>query len=274
MAMSAGIGVKAGDNSQEVSVPEGALKALAANAIRHLIEANDHFKAGRYSSAQASVVLSIEESGKLGFLAGTGTTFTKGNRHAIHSILFVALLAVLEGLPQGSEWRPILRCEETPGDLNLTSRQQQTIAEHPEVAEFVRRVQAGDLPDKQGRLEAWSAAMVAKEQRDGTAKRWEPLITRGLQALRLNATYVDVNPSTGTWTDPGSVDVDLLKFLCTGAYGLLFIVLALTRHEHPTIELQEIAGGVPEGLIGADVVHGYVEKLNAAYTAEAAGRAA
>lgn len=261
---------------EAVKVPEAALKAVATNSLRHLVEANQHVKAANFPSAMSSVVLSIEEAGKLGFLASTGAVPTRGNKHATNSILFFALLAVVEGLTTGGaqDWRAILRCEDNQPDLALTPRQQQEMADHPEVAEFVRRVRNGELPDKQARVAAWAAAFVAKEQRDGTSKRWEPLITRGLQALRLGATYVDVNPSTGTWTDPNSVDAELVRCLCGAAYGLLLLVVLLTRHTRPTIELEDLAGSIPEDLIGQKEIHEFIQKLNAASQAESSINAA
>jgi hypothetical protein len=56
-----------------VTVSDAALRAVGTNALRHLLEADQHYKAGRYASATASAVLSIEGSGKLGFLAATGS---------------------------------------------------------------------------------------------------------------------------------------------------------------------------------------------------------
>lgn len=55
-----------------MAVTDAAVRAVGANAARHLLEADQHYKARRYPSATASAVLSIEESGKLTFVAVTG----------------------------------------------------------------------------------------------------------------------------------------------------------------------------------------------------------
>jgi AbiV family abortive infection protein len=85
-----------------MAVSEGALKAVAANAVRHLIEADQHYKAGRYPSATVSAAISIEEIGKLGFLAATGsspkkeTRYPRGSFHRPHK--GALKLAMVEGL--------------------------------------------------------------------------------------------------------------------------------------------------------------------------------
>jgi AbiV len=230
---------------------DAALRAVAANTVRHLLEADQHYKARRYPSATASAVLSIEESGKLAFLAATGSApKAKGRRrHALHSILFVALLKTF-GSP-GWDWRKIL----AGGDASeLTAQQQQMIVDHPEFSDFVRRVQAGELDDLGERQKEWAAAMTAKEQRDGTIKQWLPLITGGLQELRLAATYVDVGESGDTVRAPDLNDAVMPELLCAGAMGLLLLVLALASSQRETLDVQDLAGSMPDDLTGFDVL--------------------
>ena len=65
------------------AVSNAALWAVAQNSIRHLVEADDHFKKQRYASVLASAVLSIEETGKLHFLAFMGKSFDKHQHNAL-----------------------------------------------------------------------------------------------------------------------------------------------------------------------------------------------
>jgi len=73
-----------------MTVSDAALKAVAANSVRHLLEADQHYKARRYPSATASAVLSIEEAGKLSFITAHESV-PKEKRHVAHAMLFVAL---------------------------------------------------------------------------------------------------------------------------------------------------------------------------------------
>jgi AbiV family abortive infection protein len=101
-----------------MAVTDAALRAVAANATRHLLEADQHYKARRYPSATASAVLSIEESGKLAFLASTGSMpKAKGRaRHAMHAALFVALAKLFAADSAWvADWRKMLRDGNTSG---------------------------------------------------------------------------------------------------------------------------------------------------------------
>ena len=61
--------------------------------------------------------------------------------------------------------------------------------------------------------------MVAKEQRDGTTKKWKPLFEQGLQQQRLRATYVDITESG--FTSPETTDPDGASALCWLALAML-----------------------------------------------------
>jgi|HubBroStandDraft_1064217.scaffolds.fasta_scaffold285855_1 hypothetical protein len=238
-----------------MAVNNAALGAVAANAMRHLIEADQHYKARRYPSATASAVLSIEETGKLAFFMFTGSP-PKGKghaKHAMHTVLFVALLKTVSSFGWSNDWRQILREGNTP-DAALTAQQKQTIADHPEVADFVRRVRAGELDDSKERLNAWAAAMTAKEQRDGTFKRWLPLITGGLQPLRLRATYVDVADSGDSWSGPDLNDSETPEILCAGALGLLGLMLAGASSIRETLDVRDLIESMPDDLTGLAVL--------------------
>jgi AbiV family abortive infection protein len=237
-----------------MTVTDAALKAVAANALRHLVESDQHYKARRYPSATASAVLSIEESGKLAFLASTGSMpKAKGHvRHALHAALFVALARLFAADSAWiADWRKMLR----EGNASeLTDQQQQAIAANPEFAEFVRRVQAGELSESKARLEAWGAAAVAKEKRDGTFKSWEPLMTTGLQRLRLAATYVDIGESGDAVTGPDLNDAGLPGGLCAGAAGVLVLSLALASYVRETLDVRDLLGSVPDDMTGFDLL--------------------
>jgi hypothetical protein len=234
-----------------MAVSDAALRAVAANAVRHVREADQHYKAGRYPSATASAVLSIEESGKLGFLAGTDSApRIKGYmKHGLHATLFFALLEVITPSNVASEWGAMLRDGNTS---DLTLQQQQAIGAYPEVANFVRRVQAGELRDSKLRVEAWAAAMTAKERDDGTLKRRMSQFTNGLQPLRLNATYVDVSESGDISTEPDLNDAGLPQALCASAAGLLVVVLGLAAMEREKFDVRTLVETLPDDLTGFD----------------------
>jgi AbiV family abortive infection protein len=73
------------------AITDEALWAITKNAVRHLVEANQHHNGGRFASALASAVYSIEETGKLSFLTTHGKS-PKAKRHATHTMLFWALM--------------------------------------------------------------------------------------------------------------------------------------------------------------------------------------
>jgi hypothetical protein len=206
-------------------ISDAALCAVARNSIRHFLEADEHFKKQRFASALASAVFSIEESGKLYFVALTG----KGNQpHRVKQIIFVAMLKVLMGLGFWSPWREILKYGLT-ADAVLSEEQLKNIADHPEIAAFVEALRAGQLTDQQQRCDTFIQAVIQKEQRDGTTDRWRPLIEGQLHKLRLRATYVDVSDAGEAVSDPSIFDADSTEFLCAGALGLLTISYAILR---------------------------------------------
>jgi AbiV family abortive infection protein len=236
-----------------VTVSDAAFRAVGANAVRHLLEADQHYKAGRYPSATASAVLSIEESGKLAFLVSTGSMpkARGAARHAMHAALFLAVARMFASDSAWvSDWRKMLH----EGELELSVQQQQTMAAHPELAAFVRRVHAGELPESKARLEAWALAAVAKEQRDGTFKRWQPLIETGLQRLRLAGTYVEVGESGDVVSAPDLKDATLPEGLCAGAACVVVLALALASNVRETLDVRELMGSVPDDLTGFDLL--------------------
>lgn len=242
------------------AVSDAALKAVSANAARHLLEADQHYKAKRYPSATASAVLSIEEAGKLNLLTIQGST-PKRKRHASHAMLFVALLKGIGSWRWIAEWTKILRGEALRADLELTEQQQLDVAEHPELEEFVRRVQAGELADSAERIRAWAEAVNAKEKRDGTYKTWERLFTDGLQATRLYATYVDVSDSGDLKRDPSAIDDSFAKFLCTGAVAFLVLTLLFAAQARECIEFQDLLKDFPDDLTGWSVLSDALVKI-------------
>ena len=121
-----------------------ALMAIARNAARHLVEANQHYSGQRYPSALTSAIFAIEETGKLAIHSVGGEPPKSNQRHARHAILFYAMARMAEDLPSMLEWQPILRNGWTP-ETTLTERQQRALAEHPEYADILRRLQAGEL---------------------------------------------------------------------------------------------------------------------------------
>jgi hypothetical protein len=122
-------------------------------------------------------------------------------------VLLYAFGRLAEDMPAMLEWQPIPRNGWTP-ETTLTERQQRTLAEHPEYADIVRRLQAGELSTLADRTQAFVAAMTVKAERDGTHAKWQPIVEQGLNQLRIRATYVDV-------TEPGFRigQADIAKFI-------------------------------------------------------------
>lgn len=236
-----------------VTVSDATLRAIAANAVRHLLEADRHYKAGQFPSAAASAVLSIEEAGKLSFITTHGRV-PKEKRHAAHAMVFVALLKGLGQWNWYAEWTKFVVGGADPGELGLTAQQQQDIAAHPELAAFVERLQAGELSESEARIKAWSEAVDEKEKRDGTFKSWDRLFTGGLQAIRLTATYVDVAPSGDVKTDPNTIDDSFAMLMCTGAVGFLFLMLLLAGHKRKSLEVRDLLERVPGDVTGWDAL--------------------
>jgi hypothetical protein len=258
-----------------MTVTDAALRAVAANATRHLFEADQHYKDRRYPSATASAVLSIEEAGKLSYITAHGSV-PKEKRHAAHAMLFVALLKGLAQWDWTAEWARTIREGADLTQLGLTARQQHDVAAHSELAEFVRRLHAGELGDLTERVNTWAAAAIAKEQREGTFKFWDSLFTQGLQAIRLKATYVDVTASGEIQTDPNTIDDEFARFMCTGAVGFLVLALMLAMHTRKSLDLRDLLQAVPNDLTGWDVLYNALCKVlpTLAAQAEAAGNTA
>jgi AbiV len=244
-----------------MAVSDASLRAIAVNAVRHLLEADQHYKAGRFPSATTSAVLSIEEAGKLSFLTAHGFV-PKVKRHAAHAMLFLGLLKALGSWGWTADWAKIIRGEADPADLGLTAQQQQDIAAHPELAEFVRRVEAGELSDLAERNQALGAAVVAKERREGTFQPWDSLFANGLQAIRLKATYVDVTEAGDVQTDVNTfADESMAKFMCTGAVSFLVVALLLAMYTRKSLEVQDLVGSVPDDVTGLDVLLKWTQRL-------------
>jgi hypothetical protein len=242
-------------------ISDAALCAVARNSIRHLVEADDHFKKQRFASALASAVFSIEECGKLYFVALTG----KGNQpHRLKQIFFVAMLKVLMGLGSLSKWQPILK-DGLPADAVLSEEQQKDIAEHPEIGTFVEELRAGRLTDPQERLAAFAQAVTKKEQRDGTTARWMPFFEGALHKLRMQATYVDIADSGEQKSDPSMIEASNAKFLCAGALGLLTISFGLMweRLSSLTDEFKQLT--LTDDLTGQDTVRQVMQPIINAY---------
>jgi hypothetical protein len=243
-------------------ISDAALIAVAANAFRHVLEADQHYKATRFPSAIASAVLSIEEAGKLSFL-GTHEHAPKERRHAAHAILFVGLLKALGSWSWTAEWVKFYMSGANPTDVRLSAQQQQDVAAHPELAEFVRRLQSGELADSTERLDVFAAATVEKEKREGKHQPWESLFAKGLQTLRLKATYVDVTQTGDVQTDPSALDESDAKFWCTGAVAFVILALMLAKHQRKSLQLENLFTNVnvPDDLTGFEVVYKVLCKI-------------
>ena len=157
-------------------------------------------------------------------------------RAATHAIIFLALLKGMGSWNWTAEWVKFYMSGENPAEVGLTAQQQQDITAHPELAEFVQRLQAGELADATERLNVFSAATVAKERRDGTHEPWESLFSRGLQDLRLKATYVDVTPAGDLKTNPSTLGDGDAKFWCTGALSFVVVALMLAKHQRKSLD--------------------------------------
>ncbi len=109
-----------------MAVTDEAVWAVAKNAARHLVEANQHYAAKRFASAVASAVYAVEETGKMSFLV-TGGESPKGKRHAAHAMLFFALAKIIVNWNWTREWAVILRSGLAPGVV-VSEQQQRTMA--------------------------------------------------------------------------------------------------------------------------------------------------
>lgn len=231
---------------------DAALRALISNAARHLLEADQHYKGGRYPSATASAVLSIEETGKLSFLALSGKV-AKEQRHRMHALIFIAVAKGLSQLPELSKWQSIIKQGKNAA-AELTARKQEVAGRHPELAEFLRHVEAGELEDPQERVKAWAEATLAKENRDGTMKSWEPLLKDGLQQIRLKATYVDIGENGEILREPDFNDASGAEFLCGSALMIFSLIALAVKALRPTLDLGETIKAVTTDLTGNELL--------------------
>jgi hypothetical protein len=242
-----------------MAVTDEALWAVAKNAARHLIEANQHYSGKRSASSVASAVYAIEETGKMAFLNARGES-PKNKKHATHAMLFWALLKAATSWTW--EWARILRGGLTP-DVVLTEQQLRTMAEHPEYAAIVEQLRAGKLSTLEERTQAFTAAMLAKEERDGTTAVWKPRFEKGLQNERLRATYVDITESG--FTSPEAINADQANALCWAAYAMLWLILAMVfvggRLQSYKGEIEHL---LPDELIGSADIARILEALQKA----------
>lgn len=247
-----------------MAVTDEAVWAVAKNAARHLVEANQHYSGKRFASAVASAVYAVEETGKLSFLV-TGGESPKKKRHVAHTILFVAFARIIGNWNWTREWAGILRSGLAP-DVVLTEQQQCTMAEHPEFAAIVEQLRAGNLSTLEERTQAFASAMVPKEERDGTTEKWKPLFEQGLQRVRLRATYVDITESG--FNGPGTIDPDEANLLCCLALALLVLVVLVAVLAGPLKNYEaEIEHLLPDDLIGSAGLTRFVQAMQSARVA-------
>jgi hypothetical protein len=148
-------------------------------------------------------------------------------------------------------------------DVTLSEQQQRIVAEHPEFAELVRRIQAGELKDLVERQQAFASALVAKDRRDGTEDRWKPLIEAGLQQFRLRATYVDVTESGVS--SPEAIQLDEARAMCWLACALLTLLLAvLFLSGRLTTQKNELIRLFPDDLIGLKEISTFMQAFQSA----------
>ncbi len=253
-----------------MSVTDEALWAVAKNAARHLIEANQHYRGTRFASAVASAVYAIEETGKMSYLVTWGES-PKSKRHAAHTMLFFALLKVVENWKSNWEWVQILRSGLAP-DAVLTEQQQRTMAAHPEYAEIVEQLRAGKLSTLEERTQAFASAMVTKEERDGTTEKWKPLFEKGLQQQRLRATYVDITESG--FNSPEATGPDEASMLCWLALAMLFLIFTMAlvagRLENYKAEIEKLW---PDDLIGSADITRFLLAIQSASVASSGATA-
>jgi hypothetical protein len=234
------------------------LWAVVRNAIRHLIEADDHFKRDRHASALASAVLSIEEAGKAITCMALGKDIVGRNRHALHQLPFLALITVLMRMPSESKWQSILKDGLAP-DAELSAEIKQAAVEHPEFATFIADLRAGKLSDKRERVNAWAQARLAESNREGTLDEWQkPILDGVLHNLRLKATYVDIGKHGEVISGPSMIDKDLAESVCVGALSFLLLTAAYPRLADHRDEINEL---LREDLTGMKAILDVVQRL-------------
>lgn len=256
---------KKGIKTTPVTISDAAIRAISANAVRHLIEADQHFKAGRFPSATASAVLSIEEAGKVNYVTTHGS-LPKTRRHAAHAMVFVALLKGLSSWDKTAAWTKVVIGGARPSDVEFSPQQKKDITDNAELADFVRRAEAGELKEPTERLNTWAAADAEREKRDGKFAFWDSLFKEGLQGIRLRATYVDIAQPGEVKTDPTSVDESAASFLCTGAVGYLALTLILANYSRNTLNLRDVAAALPDDITGWKSIYGTLHKVVPGFT--------
>jgi hypothetical protein len=230
-----------------MKVPDVALVAVAKNSIRHANEADDHFKNQRFASGLSSAVLSIEETGKLFFLASTGKNITK---HPIKQLPYALLLTLAEQAQWIFYWQNILK-EGLELEAVLSDEQASFVSKNPEFADLVAELRAGKLTEVQERVTAFGAATEAMYKRDGTMERLRPWTEGALHKMRLQATYVDVNAAGDVTSDPSSIKSEFVEKLC--GVAALLLILAITIFV-PKKEAQQLAGSLHPDMTGSAIL--------------------
>ena len=239
-------------------VSDSALRAVAANAARHLIEGEQHLRAGRYPSAVASAILSAEETGKIAVLLSGDAP--KKHKHAIHGFFVMSMLSWLEGHNARAAWAKLID-KSTPVQ-SLSPEDLEVIRREPEHAELIRRVESGEFKDAEQQRAAWAkaaAAKITREYSDALAGRANvsesrtELFTKGLQRLRLKATYVDVN-SSGDLSDPNSLTEDVAKGLCLVAGFTFASIAAIIGRHRPGLSFADLMTGISTELVAVETL--------------------
>lgn len=231
-----------------MTASDAALRAVAANAARHLSEANQHLEAGRFPSATASAILAAEELGKFVLHISSGSILPLPKKlHAANARLIVTHLHVFEGAGWVAAWGR-LRDEDLPIEA-LDPKHVQRMKEHPEYSDFLRRVAGGELVGPEERRNAWNAATAAKMTREvsgwatgnvSISASTRVLLTEGLQRLRLKATYVDVDSAGDALSDPGSLSEDVPRGLCLAVTELFSAICKMVSMQRPSLSLSDI----------------------------------
>jgi hypothetical protein len=224
-----------------------ALIAIAKNAIRHLKDADEHFKRQQYASSLSAAVLSIEETGKLLFMGITGRLVK--NTHVWKQIPFVTFLKLMTGLQWAADWQKILK-EGLPINAVLSPEQQKYLDAHPEYVDLLDKLRAGELPELQQRVAAFTEALRAQENRDGTANYWLPYFDGYFHKLRMQATYVDIADTGEVTSDPARIEPVLAEAMFPGALLLLFISTALVL----PAEHENLCRLIPDNITGTETV--------------------
>lgn len=235
------------------NISESAFWAVAENSIRLLIEADELFKRHRPASALSTAVLSIEETGKLVFLNATGIC---EQRHRLKQWPFILMLFVCANLGRFSHWQQVLK-EGLDPISPLSDEQQRDVAAHPEFAEFVRRLRAGELTEKQERIEAFTPGAIAQCERDGTNAAWRPLIEGRLHELRMQATYADIGDAGEILPGPTSVSPETAEALIIGGVFLLAFAIKMILPER----MDDFMNSIPHEVSGQRLLMPLIEAV-------------